>query len=497
MTRNARFADLPLAARGADTTLFRWLYDEIRMAIVAGRLRPGTRLPSSRSIARQQNVARGTVVAAFEQLAAEGYIECVVGSGTFVKPALPEAMLEAKPLRASARVDASRAGLSARGRRLAEQPFPKLTANWSAPAFRLDLPDLDLFPMKTWSRIAARRLRGARSELLRHSHPSGFEPLRAAIASYVGLTRGIKCSADEVVITSGTQQSLDLTARLLLDRGDRVWVEDPGYAAVPALLRAVGAEVVGVPVDAEGIHWSTGRKRHQSARMAYVTPGCQFPLGVTMSLPRRRALLEWAHRENAWIFEDDYDGAFRFSGRPLAALRSLDSGGHVIYSNTFNKVLFPSLRLAFLVVPPRLVDAVVAAKSVLERFPPVLDQAILCDFIVEGHLGQHMRRMRDLYASRLDCLVRSARAGLSGLLEMSPLQGGLQIVGWLPPGMNDVRAWRVAGEHGVDSCPISLLAIERALPGGLVLGVASAGDRAIRRGVERLGQALRQCMLVP
>jgi len=492
VTRNAQSVDLPLAARGTDTTLFRWLYDEIRMAIVKGRLRPGTRLPSSRGIARQYKVARGTVVAAFEQLAAEGYVECVVGSGTFVKPVLPEAMLEAKPLRASSRAEISKAGLSSRGRRLAEQPFPKLSANWSAPAFRLDLPALDVFPMKTWSRIAARRLRSARSELLCHSHPLGFAPLRAAIASYVGLTRGIKCSANEVVITSGTQQSLDLIARLLLDRGDRVWVEDPGYAAVPALLRAVGAEVVGVPVDAEGIQWSTGRKRHRSARMVYVTPGCQFPLGVTMSLPRRRALLDWAHRENAWIFEDDYDGAFRFSGRPLAALRSLDSGGHVIYSNTFNKVLFPSLRLAYLVVPPRLVDAVVAAKSVLERFPPVMDQAVLCDFIAEGYLSQHMRRMRDLYASRLDCLVRSAHAGLSGLLEMSPLRGGLQIVGWLPPGVNDVQAWQVAGEHGVDSCPLSLLAIERNLPGGLVLGVASAGDRAIRRGVERLGQVLRE-----
>ena len=492
MTRNAQSSDLPLGARAADSTLFRWLYDEIRTAIVTGRLRAGTRLPSSRSIARQRNIARGTVVAAFEQLAAEGYIECVVGSGTFVKPALSEALLAAKPLRAASRIDTSQAGLSSRGRRLTANPFPKLYANRSTPTFRLDRPALDLFPMKTWSRIAARCLRRARSELLSHGNPLGYEPLRAAIAGYVGLTRGIKCTADEVVITSGTQQSLDLIARLLLDRGDPVWVEDPGYAAVTALLRAVGAEVVGIPVDAEGIQWSTGRRHRHCARMAYVTPGCQFPLGVTMSLPRRRALLDWAHRENAWIFEDDYDGAFRFSGRPLAALRSLDSGGHVIYSNTFNKVLFPSLRLAFVVVPPRLVDAAAAAKSVLERFPPLLDQAILCDFIVEGHLGQHMRRMRDLYASRLDCLVRSVRTGLRGLLEMAPLRGGLQVVGWLPTGVSEIEAWQHAGEHGVDSCPLSYLSIERTLPPGLVLGVASAGDRAIRRGIDRLGEALRE-----
>jgi GntR family transcriptional regulator / MocR family aminotransferase len=491
VTRNAQLADLALPARSADSTLFRWLYDEIRAAIVAGRLRAGARLPSSRSIARQQNVARGTVVAAFEQLAAEGYVECVVGSGTFVKSVLPEALLEAKPLRAAGRADSAAVALSSRGRCLAQQPFPKLSSNRSVPTFRLDRPALDVFPMKTWSRIAARCLRHARPELLSHGDPLGYKPLRAAIAAYVGLTRGIRCSADEVVVTSGTQQSLDLMGRLLLDRGDPVWVEDPGYSAVTALMRGIGAEVIGVPVDAEGLQWSSGRRRQRSARMAYVTPGCQFPLGVTMSLPRRRALLEWAHRENAWIFEDDYDGVFRFSGRPLAALQSLDCGGQVIYSNTFNKVLFPSLRFAFMVVPPRLVDAVAAARSVLDRFPPVLDQAILCDFIVEGHLGQHMRRMRDLYASRLDRIVRCARTKLSDVLELSPLRGGLQIVGWLPAGTNDVQAAQVAAEHGVDSVPLSALAIERTLPPGLVLGVAAAGDRAIRRGIERLGQALR------
>jgi GntR family transcriptional regulator/MocR family aminotransferase len=492
VTRNTPFADLPLPLRAADTTLFRWLYDEIRTAIVEGRMRAGARLPSSRSIARQHNMSRGTVVAAFEQLAAEGYVECVVGSGTFVKSAPPETLLEAKPLRAANKSDSSPAGLSSRGRCLAQQPFPRLVANLSVLPFRLDRPALDVFPIKTWSRITARCLRRARPDLLSHGEPLGLKPLRAAIATYIGSTRGIKCSPDQVVITSGTQQSLDLVARLLLDRGDPVWVEDPGYVAVAALLRAVGAAVVGVPVDAEGLQWSAGRRRPRSARMAYVTPGCQFPLGVTMSLPRRRALLEWARRQNAWIFEDDYDGSFRFSGRPLAALQSLDSGGHVIYSNTFNKVLFPALRLAFLVVPPRLVDSVAAARSVLDRFPPLLDQAILCDFIAGGHLAQHMRRMRDLYASRLDRLVRCARVELGSVLEMSPLRAGLQIVGWLPADMNDVEACQRAAQYGVDSVPLSLLGIERPPPPGLVLGVAPAGDRAIRRGVERLGRALRE-----
>jgi GntR family transcriptional regulator/MocR family aminotransferase len=261
------------------------------------------------------------------------------------------------------------------------------------------------------------------------------------------------------------------------------------------LFRALGAEVIGMPVDGEGLHWAGAGSRHRAGRMVYVTPGCQFPLGVTMSLPRRRALLEWARRENAWIFEDDYDGAFCFAGRPLAALQSLDTTGNVIYSNSFNKLMFPGLRLAFLVVPPRLTDAVAAARSVLERFPSLPLQATLCDFITDGHFSQHVRRMRDVYAARLHTLIHSARAELGGLLEVRPPHGGLQVVGWLPASIDDSEAARLAAEHGIDSAPLSALKLDRALPSGLVLGVTAARDRAIRLAVRRLGQAIR--LLLP
>lgn len=483
---------LVLRARADGVSLFRWLYDEIRLAIIEGRLPAGSRLPSTRSIASQYRLARGTVVAAFDQLCSEEYLESSVGSGTFVREMLPDLHAGAGRVRTRKRVAAPR-GLSVRGRRLSGQPFPQLWSNHRVETFRLDRPALDCFPMKIWSRIAARHLRkSASTRLLGAGETLGLRPLREAIAGYIGISRGVKCTADQILITSGTQQSLDLIARLVLDAGDRAWMEDPGYAAVTGLLRAVGAEVIGIPVDAQGLDCESPCGRARSARLAYVTAGCQFPLGVSLSLQRRWALLRWAGEQGAWIFEDDYDSQLSFSGRPLAALQSLDTSGCVLYSNSFNKMLFTSLRLGFLVVPPQLLRPVTAARSILDRFPPVLDQATLCDFISAGHMEQHMRRMRDLYASRFDALARAARSNLAGLLRLAPTHAGLQIVGWLEADMSDEEVSRRAAACGIDSVPLSRLAIDRSMPPGIVLGVGSAGTRAIQRGVKQLEGVLRK-----
>jgi GntR family transcriptional regulator / MocR family aminotransferase len=493
MSKTPRNTALPLGARSNGATLFRWLYDEIRTAIVDGRLQPGSRLPSTRSVSSQYGVARGTVVAAFDQLAAEGYVESTVGNGTFVRRGgngVGPPQVRGSNQRLA--LTPPKPSLSAGGRRLAGNPFPSLVSNRTVETFRLDRPALDAFPIRLWSRIAARRLRSSTTRLLTHGEVLGFRPLREAIATHVGLTRGVKCTADQVVVTTGTQQSLDLVARLVLDPGDRVWMEDPGYSAATALFRASGAEVIGVPVDAEGMDCDVGRRRGQSAKLAYVTPGCQFPLSVGMSLPRRLALLQWAHEVGAWVFEDDYDSQLRFSGRPLAALQSLDTAGCVIYSNTFNKMLFPGLRLGFLVVPPTLVDAVTAARSVTERFPSVPDQATLSDFISEGHLDQHMRRMGDLYTARFEALIHSARRTLKDLMEVSPAGAGLQVVGWLATNLDEHEVCRRAAERGIDSVPLSKLMIDRSMSAGLVLGMASADVRAIRRAIQRLGEVLRE-----
>jgi GntR family transcriptional regulator / MocR family aminotransferase len=496
--KKKRGVRLVLRSRAAGATLFRWLYDEIRAAILDGRLPAGARLPSTRTLASEYGVARGTVVAAFDQLCAEGYLASGVGSGTFVRKLFREWRGAASAVGPGARGGPARTGpalarLSTRGRRLVAHPFPRLWSNVSVETFRLDRPALDAFPLKLWSRIAAGHLRrGDAARLLAGGDPLGFRPLRESIAGYLELDRGVKCTADQVVITTGTQQSLALIAQLVLDPGERVWMEDPGYAAATALLRALGAEVIGVPVDACGIDCEAGLRRARGARLAYVTPSCQFPLGCTLSLQRRLALLRWAQEESAWIFEDDYDSQLRFSGRPLAALRSLDNAGCVIYSNSFNKMLFTSLRLGFLVLPPRLIGAAAAARSIVERFPAVLEQVTLCDFISAGHMEQHMRRMRELYAARFDTLVRAARREFDGLLQLAPSHAGLQAVAWLAPDIDEDEACGRAAECGINSVALSKLTIDRPMPAALVLGVGSAHPRAIRRGMRGLNRVLQE-----
>lgn len=481
---------LALGPRPQGATLLRWLYDGIRTAIIEGRLASGARLPSTRSIARQYRLARGTVVAAFDHLIAEGYLEGAVGNGTFVRRMTPEPPAgPAARARARAMTPPS---LSARGRRLAGHPFPFPSGGPAVSLFRLDFPALEAFPINIWGRIAAQCLRRAAPDLLRHGNTLGFEPLREAIAHHVGLTRGVRCDAGQVLITAGTQPSLDLIARLVLDPGDRVWMEDPGYSAAGALLRAAGAELVGVPVDAEGIDCEAGRRRCPTAKLVYLTPNCQFPLGCTLSLPRRLALLDWAGEAGAWVFEDDYDSQLGFEGRPLAALRSLDRAGCVVYSNSFSKMLFPSLRLGFLIVPPRLAEAARAARSVLQRFPSVLDQAVLAEFIAQGHMEQHMRRMRELYTERVEALMRRAARDLPDVLTLSAPAAGLQVVGWLARGIDAGEASRLALARGIYAIPLSSLTLERTLPPALVFGSASTDVRLIPRALDRLGAILRE-----
>jgi GntR family transcriptional regulator/MocR family aminotransferase len=494
MPKLARFDELPLPAptpkRGG--TRFRWLYDALRSAIVTGTLGAGAQLPSTRSLARQHGIGRGTVVAVFEQLVSEGYVESIVGSGTFVRQELngdarkPVGSTQPSP------PEGSGAELASGTHLIVRHAFPQLSTNHKAPVFRLGQPPLDVFPVKIWSRIATRRLRRLDRSLLSHRDWLGWRPLRAEIAAHLGSTRGIRCSADEIVVTSGTQHSLNLIARVVLDPRDRVWMEDPGYPAATALFRALGAEVIGVPVDDSGIDCRAAPRHLRPAKLAYVTPGCQFPLGVPLSLPRRRQLLEWARKAHAWIVEDDYDGEFRFSGRPLAALRSLGAGDCVIYVNSFNKSLFPTLRLGFLLAPARLIDAVAACRSVLDPVPGAIEQAILCDFISAGHMARHLRRMRDICAERIDLLRSRVRLELEGVMQLLPTHVGLHAVGWLAAGSDDQEAARRAAAHDVDSLALSRFTVSRTMNPALVLGIASGDAQAIRRGVTRLATALRE-----
>ena len=470
---------------------YRQLYDGVRRAILSSLLPAGTRLPSTRTLAAELGISRTTVVTAFEQLLAEGYLEGKVGSGTFVARHLPDDLLsvafkadrESRPAR-------SGRGLSGRGTLLAATRTTAVRDRGSPRAFRPGVPALDEFPDAAWRRISRKVWRRPSGKLLGYGDPAGYRPLREAIAGYLGASRAVRCVPEQVIVVSGSQQALDLAARVLLDPGDAVWVEDPGYMGARGALSGAGARLVPVPVDGEGLGVAVGVAREPDARLACVTPSHQYPLGVTMSLGRRLELLGWANRSGAWVVEDDYDSEYRYTGCPLEALQGLDSEGRVLYIGTFSKVLFPALRLGYLVVPSDLIDAFVSARELTDRHPPTVDQAILAGFIAEGHFMRHLRRMRALYAERQAALIEEAARELPGLLDVNPAAAGMHLVGWLPEGADDREASRRAADLGVEAPPVSLYGSVSGGRGGLMLGYAAVGDREMRGGVRRLASAL-------
>src|SRR5437868_906768 len=450
MAKKSSTLPLNLREPPARMPLYRWLYEELRSAILAGRLRPGSRLPATRDLAAEYKLSRPTIVTAFDQLRSEGYVEGRTGSGTYVSEVLPEDFLQAPRADARAKAPRRKIRLSAYARRL--HPLHR-TESRSARAFRASKPALDEFPAALWAKVAARRLRRVSANLLAGEGGMGYRPLREAVAEYLNTSRGVKCSADQVLIISGVQEALERAAHLLLDRDDRVWLEEPGYPGAAIVFWAVGGKICSVPVDAEGLDVERGEERWPGPKLIYTTPAHQFPLGMTMSLRRRLALLDSARRSHSLIFEDDYDSEYRYSGRPVPALQGLDRTGSVIYAGSFNEVLFPALRLAYLVVPTNMVDRFAAAQSIGMRYAPLLDQAVLCDFIQEGHLGRHLRRMRELYAERLAALIELTRENLAGLLEISSVEAGLQTVAWLARGLNAERAARRAAQRDVGVIP--------------------------------------------
>jgi GntR family transcriptional regulator/MocR family aminotransferase len=489
-----RRAAVAMVAVGLDPGLrvprYRQLYDTIRDAILAGRLRPGARLPSTRALAQQVRASRNTVLAAFEQLAAEGYLSGRVGAGTTVAATVPETLSRVRPEPAAAGGGPRRrAALSRRGALLL-QSRPALPPATGPRPFRPGLPAFDAFPFELWARLVARRWRRAPRQLLDYGDPAGYRPLREAIAAYLGEARAVRCEAGQVIVVTGSQQGIDLAARVLLDPGDGVWMEDPGYPGARHALAAAGLRITPVPLDAEGIDVRAGAARAPAARLVYVTPSHQYPLGVTMSLARRLALLDWADRARAWVLEDDYDSEYRYAGRPLAALQGLDAAGRVIYLGTFSKVLFPALRLGYLVVPPDLVDGFTAARALTDRHSPSVTQAVLADFIADGHFARHIRRTRALYAERQAVLVEAAAAGLAGRLRVPPSEAGMHLVGWLPPGADDRAASAAAAAGGVDAPPLAAFRARGRGPGGLLLGYAGLDAGQIRDGVRRLAAAL-------
>ena len=473
----------------ADVSLYRQLYEQLRSAILDGRLQPGARLPSTRSLSAELAIARNTVMGAYEQLLAEGYLEGETGSGTYVARDLPDKVLQAATISRPAAGVGSVAGLSKRGRIFAGDP---LGVRRTGPprAFRPGVPAIDQFPFGVWNRLMMKHWRRQPVDLLPYATPGGHGPLKDAIAQYVAAARAVRCDAEQIIIVSGAQQALDLASRLLLDPGDEAWMEDPGYSGARAALLAAGVNPVAVPVDEAGLDVVAGQRLSPKARLVYVTPSHQYPTGVVMTLSRRLELLRWAERRRSWIIEDDYDSEYRYASRPVASLQGLDVSGCVIYCGTFSKVLFPSLRLGYVIVPPQLVDAFGRAKAVFDRHSPTVEQAVLAEFIADGHLGRHIRRMRMLYLERQNALLEALHHELGGAVEVRSHEAGMHVLAWLQKGMRDSVVSRRAGELGVEA---PALTTYRAKPGGrpgLVLGYAAYAEREIRAATEVLGKAV-------
>jgi GntR family transcriptional regulator / MocR family aminotransferase len=467
----------PLPPRGKrGGPLYRQIYARIRGGILSGELRAGARLPSARSLASQMAVARGTVETAYQILAAEGYIVGRGAAGTFVERTLANSPAAG---RRPGRPEATPADRPARTPRRPASLF-----------FRMGLPALDAFPRKLWSRLTARCGRAVTACDLGHPDPPGLESLRRRIAFYLRVARGVACAPEQIFITTGFQGAIALIAQTLLQPGDEAWVEDPGYFLARQALALAGARLVAVPVDGNGLDVAAARARAPQARFAVVTPCHQFPLGATLPIARRLALLDWAAAANSWIIEDDYDSEFRYRGRPLPALKSIDSRERVLYVGTFSKVLFPALRVGYLVVPAALTKRFAAACAALHPAPPALVQSVVAAFIEEGHFARHIRRMRQLYAARREALAAALRSACGERMRIEVPAGGMHLIGRLPPGAGDVDLALRARERDLWPVPLSGCGAKRPAGPGLLIGFANVPPEAAIAAARSLRAAL-------
>ncbi len=470
--------------RGATIPLARQLATALRQAIAEGKVGAGARLPSTRGLALELGVARSTVVSVFEQLAAEGYIAAKPGAGYFVPPpftAAPHPVhddIAPRAHRPRVQRPLSRQGEILGSLATPAPPLPR--------PFELGRAEIDVRLVATWKHLASRALSGRSRLSWNYGDPRGEPELRRAIAEYLAVARGLRCDAEQIVLTSGTQQGLSLAIRILVDPGDTVVVEDPCYRSTVEILEAAEARIVPVAVDDRGLNIAAASRR-PAPRLVCTTPSRQYPLGMAMPLARRAALLAWAEAAGAWLIEDDYESEFQPSSRQLPALQGLDRAGRVIYLGTFSKLLFPSLRLGYAVLPPGLVDPFTGARHLADRQSSGLLQAIMTDFILGGHFARHLKRMRSFYAQRRASLAALLEQHLGGILKQAASEGGgMYMTAWLPPDWCDREVAAALAAAAVAAVPLSALTIANPRPPGLLLGYTGHTETALARAVERM-----------
>ncbi|MCB5191349.1 PLP-dependent aminotransferase family protein [Methylobacillus arboreus] len=488
--RQAEHIELAIHPKPDHLTIHDWIYSEIRAAILSGRLKPDVRLPTTRDFALQNQVSRGSVVTAYEQLIAEGYLCSYTGRGTFVSKTLPHDLAVRPASRPS--LSPKHGTLSRRGAMLAQSPFYQESRQTDPIPFRPNQPDVEHFPFNIWNRIASKRANALRDRNMGDLDPGGYLPLRESIAEHLKYAQRIQCTLEQVVILGSAQQALDLCTRLLLDVGDQVWMEDPGYPGANRIFAGNEAHVIPVAVDKAGMNVERAIEMAPHAKMAYITAAHQSPLGVTLSLERRLALLAWAEQNQATILEDDYDSEYRFDGIPLAPIKSLDSSGRVIYMGTFSKLLYPGIRLAYVVLPDWLTDPFLSAVSLTCRYLGLHPQMILSEFMAGGHYARHLRRMKMIYQERAQAFEYACREKLGGEFHVNPITTGLDACVFLPGELDDADVARQLSASGIEARPLSFYGIAKKPASGLVMGFAAFTPTAIAGGWEKIARILRQ-----
>lgn len=473
------------------TPLYRQIAVWFQRAVLAGQLQPGQRVPSTRALAKELRISRIPVVGAYELLVAEGYFQSSVGAGTYVSQSIPDV------LHRSGKDGFSRATSSAESELAMTHTISRRALRMAGPAQawlekNRGCTDLERFPIGIWSKLVNRHARKVSRDIMGYGDPMGYGPFREAVARYLGAFRAVNCDPSQIMVTTGAQQGILFSALTLLDPGDVAWVEEPGYPATHQALRAAGAQIVPVPVDAQGLNVAYGTRTAQGARAAFVTPSHQFPLGSTLTAARRIELLGWAARNSAWVIEDDYDSEYRFSGNPIASLQGLDTGGRVVYVGTLTKVMFPALRLGFIVTPRHLTSCFLNIRNVNDTLSTsVLYQMAMTDFIREGHFSRHLNRMRAIYMERRTLLAAAIRTRARGILHVIGEEAGMFLVALLVPGVDDVEITAKALQMGIRVKALSQCYVNPPARGGLMLDYANSNPQAIPASVDALKAIVR------
>lgn len=476
--------------------LYTQVYEQFRQMILSGRLRPRDRLPATRNLSEELGVSRTSITQGFEQLILEGYLLGKTGSGTYVAAELPDSLISTATIEKVGKVLNNGEKIVVAKNLISEDLLRRNSEKEAVVPFQTGHAALDLFSYNSWYKVSKKVFKNLKEYPLGYEDSSGYEPLRNEIARYLRMSRAVKCEAEQIIVVNGSLQGLGLIVQCLLKAGDSIWMEDPGYHGVKFASTSMGIKICPIPVHKDGMNVDFGINKFPEAKLAYVTPSQQFPIGVTLSFEKRLQLLEWAGQHKMWILEDDYDSEFHYEGHPLPSLQGMDKSGRVIYLGTFTKVLFPGLRLAYVVLPTvEMVNEFKKLKGMLDRQSPILDQIIVAKFIEEGHFFRHIRKMRLVYSERRKMLVKLIEENLGDYLEIEPSSAGMNLTAWLSEKIDVQKLREEAKKHRVIVPFINDYSLENLIRPGINLGFTGFTKYKLKTGIELLKKCIENSLI--